>query len=169
MLPRSVVLSLLLATSGAVLPAQGTPATRAAAAGPADSAVRLMAAAYVRATTASAAAQVPLLRATLRLADSLLAAAPAPATAARVYRRRGYAALSLSRALRGVAAGSGQCTDAQAARIEAASATDALVAEIGPEDVAPDWRRTVLVWRLVRAEEDSATQLVHRLCTTASR
>ena len=165
---RGVVLSLLLAVPGAVLPAQAVPAARADTA-PADSAVRLMAAAYERATAAPAATRVPLFYATLRLADSLLAAAPARATAAQVYRRRAYAALSLSRALRGAADASRRCGEARTAQSEADSAADALAANVGPPDHSPDLRLQMLTWRLARAERDSAAQLVRRLCTTAAR
>jgi hypothetical protein len=154
MRPHRVALGLLLAVPAAALRAQSVVADP-------EPAVRLVTAAYLRATTAAGPDQAPLLRTTLRLADSVLAAAPTRRMAASVFLVRGFAALALSRDLRGAAAESGRCADARAARAMSTSAADAPLADTGPERVAP----TPKAARLARAEEDSAERLVRRLCT----
>ena len=166
MLSRSALLTLLFAAPGAPLAAQVAPRLRADSLR-VDPAVRVVAATYAR--VAVSAEQVPLLRATLRLADSVLATGPAPATAALVFRYRSFAALSLSRELRHAAVRSTRCEDANAARVQAVNASDGLFANTGPNTVTTTLRTQLTTWHLARAEEDSTARLVARLCASSAR
>ena len=160
MRPHDVALAFLLATPGAALRAQAVGSDSA----PADPAVRLVSAAYLRATTAAAPDQAPLLRTALRLADSVIATSPPRATAGAVFLVRGLAALSLSRELRAAATQSGRCADARAARAQAEVAADGLLTNTGPGSAVPGLRASARAWRLAHAEDDSTARLVRRLC-----